>query len=91
MEKLIPWSERIKGARDLLVRLRDCGLCDEPKPKGYAKGKDDKIYNKAILDLILYDQIATDKFLNQDYDYISFFDHERNKKGKLIKCKARFV
>lgn len=91
LRRLPIWSWYMKGARDMLLRLRDHRLCDEPKPKGWIKDKDSQIYNKAILDLILYDHDATDRFLMHDYDEIRFTDHERNKKGKLIKCRAYFA
>ena len=91
LRRLSIWSWYMKGARDMLLRMRDHCLCDEPKPKGWSKNKDERIYNKAILDLILYNQDATDRFLSQDYDEIRFTDHEHDKKGKLIKCRAYFA
>ncbi len=91
LRRLPIWSWYMKGARDMLLRLRDHQLCDEPKPKGWIKDKDSRIYNKAILDLILNNQDATDRFLSQDYDEIRFTDHERDKKGKLTKCRAYFA
>lgn len=91
LRKLPIWSWYMKGARDMLRRLRDTALCDEPRPKGWIKGKNDRVVNKAILDLILQDQTATDRFLSQDYDDIRLKDHERDKKGKLVKCKAFFA
>lgn len=91
LRRLPIWSWYMKGARDMLLRLRDHHLCDEPKPKNWGKSKDERIYNKAVLDFILYNQDATDRFLSQDYDEIRFTDYERDKKGKLVKCRAYFA
>lgn len=91
LRRLPIWSWYMKGARDMLLRLREYKICDDPKPKGWLKDKDEKIYNKAILDLILYNQDATDRFLMHGYDDIRFTDHERDKKGKLVKCRAYFA
>lgn len=81
----------MKGARDMLLRLRENFLCEEPHKVEFKVRKEDKIYNKAILDLILYNQDATDRFLSHDYDEIRFTDHERDKKGRLVKCRAYFA
>lgn len=81
----------MKGARDMLLRLRDHYLCDEPRPKGFLKSKDDTIYNKAILDLLLDDPRNTELFLLCDFDTFGFKDHERSKSGKLTKCRAYFT
>ncbi len=91
MRRLPIWSWYIDGARTMLLRLRDYHLCDEAKPKSYPKDKDEKIYNKAILDLIIDSKDNVDRFLSQDYDEIRFTDLERDKKGKLIKCRAYFA
>lgn len=91
LRKLPIWSWYIDGARTMLRLLRDNLLCDEPKPKGYGKDKDHQIYQKAILDLIIDSMDNVDRFLSQDYDEIRFTDHERDKKGKLVKCRAYFA
>lgn len=85
------WSWYIKGARDMLHLLRQRNLCDEPKPKGWKKDKENPIYNKAILDLIMESKTNVDRFLSNDYDDIRITDHEKDKKGKLIKCRAYFA
>ncbi len=87
---LIPHSIYIDGARDMLLRLRDYLLLEEPHVNGKVTA-DGKIYNKAIFDLLLSSKDNTDMFLTQGYDEIRFTDHERDKKGKLIKCRAYFA
>lgn len=74
----------------MLRLLRENFLCKEQHPTG-TKIKDEEIYNKAILDLIMDSMDNVDRFLSQDYDEVRYTDHECNKKGKLIKCRAYFV
>lgn len=81
----------LKGVKSTINALREHGLLDIPKPKGWNKDKDDKIYNKAIIDLIMQDSVSIDRFLAHDYDDIRFTGHERDKKGKLVKCRAYFT
>lgn len=78
------------GARTMLLKLRDNELCKEPN-KEAIRDKDEKIYSKAILDLLMSDTLNTETFLSHNYDEIRFTDHERNKKGKLLKCRAYFA
>lgn len=80
----------LKGVKTTINALREYGLLDIPKPEGWNKDKDDKIYNKAMIDLIMQDSVSMDRFLAHDYDDIRFTDHERDKKGKLVKCRAYF-
>lgn len=91
LRRLPIWSWYIDGARTMLRLLRDNLLCDEPKPKGYVRDKDHQVYQKAILDLIMDSMDNVDRFLSQDYDEIRYTDHELDKKGKLIKCRAYFA
>lgn len=91
LRRLPIWSWYIDGARTMLLRLREHCLCDEPKPKGYGKDKDHQVYQKAFLDLIMDSKYNVDRFLSQDYDEIRFADHERDKKGMLVKCRAYFA
>lgn len=88
LRKLQIWAWYIKGAREMLLRLREHGLCDEPHD--YRVSKEDKITNKAILDLLLSSKENVDRFLMEKYE-IRLTDHERDKKGKLIKCRAYFA
>lgn len=91
LRKLPIWSWYIDGARTMLLRLRENFLCEEPHNVEFKIRKEDKIYNKAILDLIMDSKDNVDRFLSQNYDEIRFTDHVRDKKGKLIKCRAYFA
>lgn len=85
------WSWYMQGARMMLLRLRDHFLCEEPHPGDARKvTAEDKVMNKAILDLILSSKENVDRFLMEQYE-IRLTDHERDKKGKLTKCRAYFA
>lgn len=90
--RLNDWAWYIKGARDMLLKLRDHFLCEEPHPNldVVRRPREDKIYNKAILDLIMSSKDNISHFLLEEYE-IKFTDHERDKKGKLVKCRAFFA
>ena len=49
--------------------------------------KEDALYNKAIIRLVLSDSCAMDKFLVGD-DCFRFRGHKRDKKGKLVSVEA---
>lgn len=80
MENLTLWSERMMGAKLLLLKLRDEGVNLFPK-----EGKYGKIYSTALYECLL-DSRYMDEFLCGGT--IRFFDHVR-KKEKLISCKAK--
>ena len=84
---LIPNGIYCDGAIAMLLRLREYSLLEEAHNNGKSKAED-RIYNKAIIDMLLSSKSNVDRFLAQDYDEIRFSDHERDKKGKLIKCRA---
>lgn len=79
---LILWSERMQGARAILMRLMENGMLLE------AGWKCASIYTKAQTELILDSLDNTNKFLRGDK--ILYYDHKRNKSGKLISVKAKF-
>lgn len=86
MEKLIPWSERIKGARDMLLALRGRFYLNESEsPRLDRAGR---IMNAAVINLLLQDKTNIDRFLKEEP--IEFYDWDKDKNGKPIKCKARF-
>lgn len=90
---LVPWGIYMDGAMAMLLKLRDHGLIEEARAKTgipHAKG-DDLIYNKAIIDLLFGSKDSIDRFLSEDYSEIRFADHQRDKKGKLTKCRAYFA
>lgn len=54
----------------------------------YNQGKEDRAYSKAVFDEILYNRESLVKFL-QGCGW-RYYDHEKNKKGKLISVKVKF-
>lgn len=86
MDKLIPWSERIKGARDMLVKLKTIGYLQTSDARKFSKAE--KVICSAIVKLMLDDKTNIDRFLSGDE--LVFYDWEKDKKGKPIKCKAKF-
>lgn len=88
----------LQGAKTMLLRLRDNQMTiEEHITGGNHKTKDKlritsdmKVMNKAVFDLILKDKLNTQRFLEDGYT-INFTDHERDKKGKLTKCRAYFA
>ena len=88
---IVPWGIYIDGARAMLLKLREHLLLEEPHQGDARKvTKDDKIINKAIIDLILSSKDNIDRFLMGEYE-IRLTDHEKDKKGKLVKCRAYFA
>lgn len=81
MENLHDWSNRIFGAKQFLCIMQDWKILLET-------GKDAKIYSDAVYEC-LKDSYNMGKFL--EGGQISYYDHERNTKGKLIKVKARII
>lgn len=88
-ENLHEWSNRMQGAREMLLAIIDsvnaskgCFLLD-------SAGKDSKVYHEAIVRLILDNLDNTQKFLMKNP--IGYRNHVRDKKGKLISCEAYFV
>lgn len=88
LRKLQIWVWYIKGAREMLLRLRQHGLCNEPHD--FKTTKEDAIAHKATLDLIMSSKENVDRFLMEQYE-IRLTDHEKDKKGKLVKCRAYFA
>ena len=88
LRKLQIWAWYIRGAREMVLRLREHGLCNEPHD--FKTTKEDAVVNKATLDLILSSKENVDRFLMEEYE-IRFTDHKYDKKGKLMKCRAYFA
>lgn len=83
----------LHGMVQMLLKLRQYGLLEEKRDKNgipRAKG-DDLIYNKAIIDLLLADKTNCERFVGDEFDQIRYTDHEHDKKGKLVKCRAYFA
>lgn len=83
---LVVESYQLQGARQMLLRLLDAyKILFKEK-----QGKDDAIYTKAEMDLILSSKDATRHFLCGDL-HIYYRGHKRDKKGRLVKVEAYFA
>ena len=85
-ENLHVWSERMQGAREMLIKLYE----DDNMilPLG-VKRSEDMVYTKAIVNLLIRDlRNIQEYFLGKN---IGFRNHIRDKKGKLLSCEAYFV
>ena len=85
-ENLHEWSERMQGAREMLIKLYE----DDNMilPVGVNRSED-IAYTKAIVNLLASDLKNIQEYLlGTD---IGFRNHVRDKKGKLISCEAYFV
>lgn len=83
LRRLDQWACKIAGARQLMRRLQE----------HLYMGKGDKnwkVFDDAIISLIMDSPINMDYFLNEEYE-IRFRNHEHDKKGKLKKCEAYFA
>lgn len=78
------FNNRAKGARDLLLRLRDSGISFSFNGDLFPK-KDEKVYSDAMFASLLGDKNVMESYLNGE-EFV-FSEHERDKKGKLFKCK----
>ena len=85
-ENLHEWSERMQGAREMLIKLYE----DDKMilPLG-VKRSEDIVYTKAIVNLLAIDLRNVQEYLLGTN--IGFRNHIRDKKGKLISCEAYFV
>lgn len=90
LRKLHDWACYTEGARAMLLRLREHFLCEEPHSGVGKVTADNKVVNKAVLDLIMSSKESVDRFLMGEYQ-IRLTDHERDNKGKLVKCRAYFA
>lgn len=85
-ENLHEWSERMQGAREMLIKLYE----DDKMilPLGL-KRSEDRVYTNAIVSLLESDlRNIQEYFLGTN---IGFRNHVRDKKGKLMSCEAYFV
>ena len=85
-ENLHEWSERMQGAREMLIKLYE----DDKMilPVGL-KRSEDMVYTKAIVNLLASDLRNVQEYLLGTN--IGFRNHIRDKKGKLVSCEAYFV
>ena len=86
MENLHEWSERMQGAREMLIKLYEYDKMILPLG---VKRPEDRIYTKAIVNLLISDLRNVQEYLLGTN--IGFRNHVRDKKGKLVSCEAYFV
>ena len=86
MENLHEWSERMQGAREMLIKLDED---DKMTLSLGLKRSEDRVYTKAIVNLLISDLKNVQEYLIGTN--IGFRNHVRDKKGKLISCEAYFV
>ena len=85
-ENLHEWSNRMQGAREMLIKLYEND--NMILPIG-VKRSEDRVYTKAIVNLLAIDlSNIQEYFLGTN---IGFRNHVRDKKGKLLSCEAYFV
>ena len=70
----------------MLVKLKTIGYLQTSDAPKFSKAE--KVICSAIVKLMLDDKTNIDRFLNEDE--IVFYDWEKDKKGKPVRCKARF-
>lgn len=85
-ENLHEWSNRMQGAREMLIKLyEDYNMI---LPLG-VKRSEDRVYTKAIVNLLISDlRNVQEYFIGTN---IGFRNHVRDKKGKLVSCEAYFL
>ena len=85
-ENLHEWSNRMQGAREMLIKLYE----DDKMilPLG-VKRSEDRVYTKAIVNLLISDLKNIQEYLLGTN--IGFRNHVRDKKGKLMSCEAYFL
>lgn len=85
-ENLHEWSNRMQGAREMLIKLyEDYNMI---LPLG-VKRSEDMVYTKAIVNLLISDLKNVHEYLLGTN--ICFRNHVRDKKGKFVSCEAYFV
>lgn len=85
-DNLHEWSNRMQGAREMLVKLYENE--NMILPLG-VKRSEDRLYTKAIATLLISDFRNVQEYLLGTN--IGFRNHVRDKKGKLVSCEAYFV
>ena len=86
MENLHEWSNRMQGAREMLIKLYEENMMIMPVR---VKRSEDRVYTKAIVNLLTSDLKNIQEYLLGTN--IGFRNHVRDKKGKLTSCEAYFV
>ena len=85
-ENLHEWSNRMQGAREILIKLYE----DDKMilPVG-VKRSEEMVYTKAIVNLLTSDLRNIQEYLIGTN--IGFRNHVQDKKGKLVSCEAYFL
>ena len=86
MENLHEWSERMQGAREMLIKLYEENMIIMPVG---VKRSEDRVYTKAIVNMLASNLKNVHEYLLGTN--IGFRNHVNDKKGKLISCEAYFV
>ena len=86
MENLHEWSNKMQGAREMLIKLYEENMMIMPVR---VKRSEDRVYTKAIVNLLASDLRNVHEYLLGTN--IGFRNHMRDKKGKLISCEAYFM
>ena len=91
-----PWklhdaSLILRGAKNVLMNLHDA--CTLVLDKGYKKSKNNAVYNEAAYQMLMNDEVALWEWLAHPQGEMcwEYYDHERDNKGRLVRCKARRV
>ena len=85
-ENLHEWSNRMQGAREMLIKLYEY---DKMILTVGVKRSEDMVYTKAIVNLLISDLTNVQEYLLGTN--IGFRNHVRDKKGKLVGCEAYFL
>ena len=85
-ENLHEWSERMQGAREMLIKLYEENMITMPAG---VKRSEDRVYTNAIVNLLASDLRNIQEYLLGTN--IGFRNHVCDKKGKLVSCEAYFV
>ena len=85
-ENLHEWSNRMQGAREMLIKLYEENMITMPVG---VKHSEERIYTMAIVNLLTSDLKNVQEYLLGTN--IGFSNHVHDKKGKLISCEAYFV
>ena len=86
IENLHEWSNRMQGAREMLIKLYEDDKMILPVR---VKRSEDRVYTKSIVNLLASDLRNIQEYLLGTN--IGFRNHVRDKKGKLMSCEAYFV
>ena len=81
LRKVMNYSAYYRGARAAILFLRDVYQIRIPSQE--------KIYDEALFKLVTASLDNTRQFM--DKQQIGYRNHERNKRGKLVKCEAYFM